>query len=107
MSDHLNIPCWQMLGGPCAERTIVATIGPQLTNAWKARGNAIQQEFSAFPIRNVGSVYQHRNDETHGIHQQMPFAPVDLLAAIKSPLWATHGCACYTPDFLVLSQVGL
>src|SRR2546428_1536669 len=63
----------------------IASIDPQLPQPLDAPRNIPRQErHQAQAIIGVGRSYHHGNTQPQRIHQQMPFAPLDLLAPVKT-----------------------
>jgi hypothetical protein len=68
--------------GPIAEAAAVASIGPEVVESGEVVSNAIDHESAAHPIRDVGRMDAGSQQQSGGIDQQMPLAPVYLLAAV-------------------------
>jgi len=43
-----------------------------------------QQRWQPLPVSNIGSGDNHRQQQTHAVHQHVALAPFDPLAAIKA-----------------------
>ncbi len=72
-------------------RSFIATIGQDLFQAFPERfGQFLQQAFGAVAFADIRRMSNHLEQVAHNINGDVPFAPIDLLAAIK---------AVFAPDF--------
>src|SRR5262249_52525988 len=90
MLDDLHIPLGQLLCCPRAEPTVVVAVGPQLPNARKPLGQALQEQYGTVTVGHVGRMYLRCQHQALSVHHQVAFTTLDLFAAIVAALWSTN-----------------
>jgi hypothetical protein len=84
------IPTSQMLGSPTPKAAVITAVSPQLADVREAHGHISQHQLRTITITDVGCIHLEGQGQALGIHDQVPLAAVDLLAAVETTFWATH-----------------
>src|SRR4051812_24605525 len=71
-----------MLAHPRQQLAAIGAIDPDPPQLLAATAQACNQQFCAFGIRKRGSRDDHRQEQAHCVDQQVPFASLDVFAAI-------------------------
>jgi hypothetical protein len=89
---HFDVPAWTMLSHPGVQSVIVILlIRKNCDETRKMVGVDVpEQEWGRHPIIKPGTGNEHGQQQAQRIDQQMPLAPVDLLATIVPPIGAAH-----------------
>src|SRR5258707_3917226 len=87
---RLHLPA-ERLFDPLHEATfLVRTVNPDHLKSGKAASQRFQEEFAAGMILDIGLMHHQVQDHACGIHEDMPLAPFDFLAAVVAaspPFW--------------------
>src|SRR5271167_2063003 len=62
----------------------VAAIGPNQLQSWEVVLDPLENRLRTVPILDTGRMNDHRQDQSHRVHEDVTLAPHDLLASIVS-----------------------
>src|SRR5712692_10639501 len=62
----------------------VAAISPSQLQSWEVVLDLLENELRTVPILDTSRMNDHRQDQSHRVHEDMTLAPHDLLASIVS-----------------------
>jgi hypothetical protein len=72
------------LAGPVQEGAAVAGIDPAIPQPRVGGPSVVQEHGGAVAVADVGGGHPHPQQQPQGVHQQVAFAPVDLLGAVEA-----------------------
>lgn len=81
MLDHGDAPAEALLD-PRHEAPVRAHIHPQMTQAGKEAAHGVEDELAAVAVLDISRGHHRFQDQPFGIHEQMPLAPLHLLAGV-------------------------
>jgi len=89
---HFDVPAWTMLSHPGVQSVIVILlIRKDRDETWKVVWlDVLEQERCRHTIIKSRTGNENGQQQAQRIDQQMPLAPIDLLAAIIPTLGASH-----------------
>src|SRR5437762_349620 len=64
----------------------IAAINPNLSHLGEPSCNPLENLLSPVSLRTTGRSHDHAQQQSQGIHQNVPLAPVDLFTGIKADL---------------------
>lgn len=80
---NLGVPA-QVGLDPLEERAGIAAIGEQHAHAWETADEIAQEQRGSVTINEPGGMDLDGEQQPQGIHQQVPFAPVDFFSSRRS-----------------------
>jgi hypothetical protein len=84
-----------IFSNPLQELTAVAAVHPDETQLLAGAAQASEQETSAIAVLDRGCRNNHRQQQPHGVNQDVPLRTIDLLACVI-PSGATERCRLNT-----------
>jgi hypothetical protein len=75
---------------PLLAPALVTGVHPQVREAWKVLASRLQKQLNPVLVRYFGAVYLGFEDQALRIYEQVSLSAANLLAAIVSPVFATH-----------------
>ena len=103
-SHQLQTPATHFLG-PLHQFAAVGPVGPNHLQPGILPHHTLQYQLGAVPILNVGRMHRHCQQKPQGIHHNMPFAALHLLARIVTP-WPPFS-AVFTDWLSMIAALGL
>ena len=88
--DDLDRPP-HLLFDPVEDRTGIGLVSPQMASTREAPLQARQHEFGSLAILPIGRMHDDLEQQTEGIHQDVPLASIHLLAAVVAMRPALFG----------------
>jgi hypothetical protein len=82
MLDDLDIPSGQVFGRPTFEPAVVVAVGPQLAETRKPFRQAVEDLNGTIAVGQIGRMHLQRQHQALRIHEEVAFAPLDLLTAV-------------------------
>lgn len=80
-----------MVGHPGQELATIATVDPDEAQFLAGATQLGEQEAGTVPVLDRSGGDQHRQQQAHGVNQEMPFRTIDLLARIIAPHTSKRG----------------
>jgi hypothetical protein len=84
-----------IFSNPLQELTAVAAVHPDETQLLAGAAQASEQETGAIAVLDRGCRNNHRQQQPHGVNQDVPLRTIDLLACVI-PSGATERCRLHT-----------
>lgn len=78
--DNLQVDPIEVFFHPVLKGPLIGAIGPHEPETREGSDQRREQDLAPFPIRDVGSKHFDQDQQTKGVHQQVPFPAVNFFS---------------------------